>query len=223
MTSVALMLLTDSRFPAGGYAHSGGLEPAVTDGLTLAEAPAFLRGRLRGIAAPEAYLAVAAAHAARDHNLLELLLLDHEAAARCPSPILRRTATRLGSQLLRTANEVWPARKLIGDYRERSDTTPRPVVFGLVAALAGLDARETAHAYLYEDAASVTAAAVKLLPIDGASSARWLVETAPLIDSLAGEAAAASSDSKLLPGGFGPALELNSLRHAAQEGRLFAS
>ena len=32
MSAVA-MLLADSRFPAGGYAHSLGLEQAVSDGL----------------------------------------------------------------------------------------------------------------------------------------------------------------------------------------------
>ena len=30
--SVAALLLGDSRFPAGGHAHSGGVEPAVTAG-----------------------------------------------------------------------------------------------------------------------------------------------------------------------------------------------
>ena len=28
--NVATLLLSDSRFPAGGHAHSGGVEPAVT-------------------------------------------------------------------------------------------------------------------------------------------------------------------------------------------------
>ena len=30
--SVAALLLSDARFPAGGHAHSGGLEPAATAG-----------------------------------------------------------------------------------------------------------------------------------------------------------------------------------------------
>jgi urease accessory protein len=92
------------------------------------------------------------------------------------------------------------------------------VAYGAVAAAAGLDDRETAYAYLYDDAATVTTAAVRLLPVDGATAARWLVEAAPGLDRLAAEAVDAR-----LPGGFAPALELGSLAHAAREGRLFAS
>ena len=65
----------------------------------------------------------------------------------------------------------------------------------------------------------MTTAAVRLLPVDGATAARWLVEAAPELDRLALEAAA----SPRLPGGFAPALELGSLAHAAREGRLFAT
>ena len=64
----------------------------------------------------------------------------------------------------------------------------------------------------------MTTAAVRLLPVDGATAARWLVEAAPELDRLALEAV----DSGL-PGGFAPALELGSLAHAAREGRLFAT
>ena len=39
MDAVAL-LLADSRFPSGAYAHSLGLEQAVSDGLT--DVPAFI-------------------------------------------------------------------------------------------------------------------------------------------------------------------------------------
>jgi urease accessory protein len=92
------------------------------------------------------------------------------------------------------------------------------VAFGAVAAAAGLDDRETAYAYLYEDAATVTTAAVRLLPVDGATAAGWLVDRAPELDRLAVEAIDAG-----LPGGFAPVLELGSLAHAAREGRLFAS
>ena len=216
MASLPFLLLTDSRFPAGGYAHSGGLEAAVEDGLSVDGVAAFLSGRLYGVAGPEAHLVAAAARA---ETLDELLALDLEAAARCPSPPLRTAATRLGAQLLRTAVTVWPDTALIERYRAASSTTPRPVAFGLVAGAAGLDAHEAAFAYLYEDASSITTAAVRLLPIDGAAAARMLVEAAPEIERLAAEAATAQR----LPGGFAPALELGSLAHAGREGRLFAS
>ena len=60
--SVAALLLSDSRFPAGGHAHSGGVEPAVTAGTVsdLASLEAFLRGRLRTAGMVAAGLAAAA-------------------------------------------------------------------------------------------------------------------------------------------------------------------
>jgi urease accessory protein len=59
--SVPALLLSDSRFPAGGHAHSGGVEPAVTAGTVtdLASLEAFLRGRLRTAGLVAAGLAAA--------------------------------------------------------------------------------------------------------------------------------------------------------------------
>jgi urease accessory protein len=179
--------------------------------------PTYLAGRLRGVAAAESALAVSASRAA---DVDELLRLDAEAHARCPSPPLRAASSRLGAQLLRSAAVVWDD-ELLRRYREVSTATPRPVAFGVVARAAGLGREAVAQAYLYEDATTVTAAAVKLLPVDAAVAARWLVEAGPLIAELAGRPV--PDDPRRLPAGFAPALELRSLAHAAREGRLFAT
>jgi len=68
---VSALLLSDSRFPAGGHAHSGGVEPAVTAGTVrdLASLEAFLRGRLRTAGLVAAGLAGAAcAHSAGERG-----------------------------------------------------------------------------------------------------------------------------------------------------------
>jgi urease accessory protein len=218
-----LLLLSDSRFPSGGYAHSGGLEAAVENGLAAADVPAYLGARLRAVAAPECALVLAAARATRAGDLGELLLLDDEAEARAPSAPLRTASRRLGSQLLRTAAVVWPGRELLDGYRAASDATPRAVAFGIVAAEAGLADEAAAQAYLYEDAASLATAAVRLLPVDAADALRWVVEAAGSIESLAREAVAVTWPRRRLPASFAPALELRSLAHERRQGRLFAS
>jgi urease accessory protein len=214
MARLAQLLLADGRFPAGAYAHSGGLEAA---GIGPGEVPAFMAARLEAVAAPECTLALAAARA---DGLAELLVLDAEADARTPSPPLRAASRRLGSQLLRTAAVVWPGEPLVEAYREQSRSTPRVVAFGLVASLAGLDDTAIAQTFLYDDAAMVAAAAVRLLPVDAATTTRWLAELEPLIDRLAAEAVIAEAP---LPAPFAPRLDLLSLDHAAREGKLFAS
>ncbi len=221
MSAVAL-LLADSRFPAGGYAHSLGLEQAVADGLGVGGVAPFMRARLRLVARADAGLAVAARRAAAAGDERALAGLDDEHAARCPSPVLREVARRLGAQLLRSAATAWPASAIDG-YRARSSSTPRPVALGVVAAAAGMGDREVATVALYDDAATVSSAALKLLGLDPADAARWVAELAPEIDGAALQAAADERPVAEQPPPAAVAIELAAAVHAARTERLFAS
>ncbi len=209
------MLLADSRFPAGSYAHSLGLEQAVADGLGPAEVEAFIAARMALVARPDAALSVAALRAARDPAALAQL--DDEHAARCPSPVLRDVARRLGSQLLRSAATAWPD-PAIDAYRGASRTTPRPVALGVVGAAAGLDEVQLATVALYDDAATVASAALKLLGLDPAQTARWLARLAPGIELTAREIAADERPVAAQPPPAAPGLELAAARHARPHG-----
>jgi urease accessory protein len=63
---VSLLALADSRLPAGGHAHSGGVEAAIATGLIrdLDDLAVFLRSRLRTAGLVAAGLAAAACHRA---------------------------------------------------------------------------------------------------------------------------------------------------------------
>jgi urease accessory protein len=208
------LLLADSRFPSGSYAHSLGLEQAVSDGLQ--DVPAFMRARLRLIAEADARFAVEARRAVGGAALARL---DAEWAARCPSPALREAARRLGAQLLRSAATVWPA-GAIAAYRADSRLTPRPIALGVVAAAAELGDEDVALLALYDDVATVASAALKLLPLDPAVTARWLAELAP---ALALAARAVVADRGPLPSSAAVAIELSAPVHLTQRERLFAS
>jgi urease accessory protein len=118
--SVSALLLSDSRFPAGGHAHSGGVEPAVTAGTVsdLASLETFLLGRLRTAGLVAAGLAAAACACAGRVGGAERSggaggaelwdLLDAEADARTPSPAQRAASRRQGRALLRAARVAWP-------------------------------------------------------------------------------------------------------------------
>ena len=222
-STVVSMLLADQRFPAGTYAHSLGLEQAVAEGLALDGVDAFIAARLELIARPEAGLTVAARRAARAASgPARLAELDLEHAARCPSPVLRESTRRLGAQLLRSAAAAWQAGPIAG-YRSASRATPRPVALGVVAAAAGLGDAEVAAVALYDDAATVASAALKLLGLDPAQTSRWLVELAPAIAAAAEEVAADRRPLARQPAPAAVGLELAATRHHARGERLFVT
>src|SRR5436305_8743412 len=154
-----------------------------------ARAPGTARaGGDAGAAVAGARADTAAAAADRGAASAALADLDAEHAARCPSPVLRDIARRLGSQLLRSAATAWPS-PAIDRYRADSQTTPRPVALGVVGAVAGLSDLDVATVALYDDAATVSSAALKLLGLDPAQTARWLADLAPEIAAMASEVA----------------------------------
>jgi len=223
--SVVTMLLADGRFPAGGYAHSLGLEQAVADGLQAPAARDFVAARLALVAEPEARIAVAARRGARSDGVGGALAVDEEFAARCPSPLLRESARRLGSALLRSAAAVWPAAddSLIERYRTASPTTPRPVALGVVAAATGLGDEQLAALALYDDAATVASAALKLLPLDPPQASRWVAVHDGWIEAAARTVAADGRPLAEQPAPAAIALELAAAIHHDRAERLFVS
>jgi urease accessory protein len=215
MAAVLELLLSDARTPSGSFAVSGGLEAAIGEGLQSGEVPAFVRARLRTIGRCDAALAAAATAASTPEALLAL---DLEAAARTPAEPLRRSARQLGRALLRTARTWWPEHELLDEYAGLSELTPRPVVLGAVAAAAGLTPLAAARASLYDDAATVAAAAVKLLPLDAAVATGWIVANAPELERLARTAVA-----QALPSTSTPLLDTRALDHATNARRMFAT
>jgi urease accessory protein len=211
-----LLLFTDGRFPAGGHAHSGGIEAAVmagrvTDLDTLAT---FLAGRLA--TAGRVATAFAAAAAAGVHDLT---CLDSEAAARIPSPALRAASRVQGRQLLRAARAV------LADMPEGVEQLHHFVAMGLVcAATPGLGPADAARWAAYDAISGPASAAVRLLGLDPFRAWGVVAALLPESDEIAQEAAAGATQSlDQLPSCSAPLLDIGAEHHAASEVRLFAS
>ncbi|HEY0534315.1 MAG TPA: urease accessory UreF family protein [Actinoplanes sp.] len=218
MSLATLLVLADGRLPAGGHAHSGGLEAAVearrvTD---LASLEGFLRGRLAtsGVVAA-AFAAAACAGAVDGPQRVEAL--DEGLDARTPSPAVRRASRAQGRALMRAARAMWPVPDIGREPHH-------PVALGVVAEAAGLTPRDAATAAAYGSLTGPATAAVRLLGLDPYGTHALLAALAPDCDRIAGEAAAhAHDDVDDLPAASAPLLDLGAEHHATWEVRLFAS
>ncbi|CTQ31428.1 urease accessory protein UreF [Jannaschia rubra] len=220
--SAALLLLADGRLPAGGYAHSGGLEPAVTAGriTDMAGVERFLIGRAEtaGLTAA-AFAAAACSRAARD-DLSDLSGLEAELDARIPSPELRTVSRNLGRQLRRAMAGIHPH----PHYATLGAAPHQPIVMGVAAAVLGLGPRDAALAILHETNSGAAAAAAKVLRVDPFEVHAILARMADRLDRLAGEAAAAAAGPACdLPAPASPLADIAAEHHRRTHVRLFAS
>ncbi len=227
MTAAAALLLADGRFPAGGHAHSGGVEVAVQRRRVhdLDSLVAFLHGRLATSGLVDAALAAATCvRARRGGSSAPWLELVAEADARQPSPALRVAGRSQGRALLRVARRAWPVPLLDGLAGAVHDGAPHAVVLGACAAAAGLDPRDGATLAASAAVAGPASSAVRLLGLDPLEVAGVLAGLAGEVDAAASEASAiAGRPLAQLPCWSAPLLELGAEDHAAWEVRLFAS
>jgi urease accessory protein len=248
-----LLLLADSRLPAGGHAHSGGLEAAATagrvDGMSGLEG--FLRGRLATAGLASAGLAAAAcqhAAAVAGGAVPRWADLDAEAAARTPSPAQRRAARAQGRALLRAARAAWPhpvldalaadrshdpAGPLTADpgaaspgaASRRADGPFHPIILGACVWVAGGTPADAAVIAATAAISGPAAAAIRLLGLDPLAVTGLLARLAGDVAGLAEVAcrAARAGDWAALPAPASPGLDLLAQRHALQEVALFES
>ncbi|WP_435745420.1 urease accessory protein UreF [Nocardioides sp. SYSU DS0663] len=216
---VALML-ADARLPTGGHTQSAGLEPAVRAGLgaegrALGEVAAYARDRLRTVVRVEAGAGVVARHLALAGG--DPLTVVPHWAARTPSRALRVASARMGRGYLRLAERIWPA---VLDHLPRDAEVARPVVLGVVGAVTGLGPEQVARLTAYDDAQTVVAASLKLLPVDPADAAAWLVGLHPDIEDVVA-AVAGLTDPTKIPACGAPLVDQHAEQHATEKMRLF--
>jgi len=214
--SAALLTLADSRLPAGGHAHSGGIEQAISAGLVADPAglAAFLLRRLAASGAVAAGLAAAACRLVAAGDLAGLADLDAEADARTPSPALRAASRQQGRGLVRIGRRAWPS----PGWDALPALPHHAVALGTAAGAAGLGPRDAASAAAYLSISGPATAAQRLLAMDPLTVAAVTARLAPDVDRVAAEAVAAG-----LPATADPLLDLLAEIHTARKDRYFAS
>ena len=225
-----LLLLLDSRAPAGAHHHSGAMEAAVMAGLVtdLAGTEDFCQTRLRTSARVTATFAAASCRlfpAERADVPARLAVLDIEYEARIPSEATRSASRQLGRGLWRLLRSVVPQADLLAAFSRCAGPAPHhPLVLGAGVALAGGEPELAARAAALGACAGPASAAVRLLGLDPFAVHAMLARLAPGVDACAAAAArAAELPPASLPAHGAPALDLLADYHLTAEVRLFAS
>jgi urease accessory protein len=221
-----LLQFSDGLFPAGGYAHSFGLETCVQSGQikSVEDVASFLRAYLEASAAPtDAVAALRARKAARANDLPFCLRLDEMLDALKPAAELREASRQMGRQTLRVLKEL-SADAFVASFAAKveSEATPchHPVVFGIVAAVSGWPPHETASAFLYSTSAMIVGASLRLLPLGQLAGQRILWGAGALTASLS-ESVQSKTEEDVWS--FTPELEIAAMRHESLDARLFRS
>jgi urease accessory protein len=224
---LSLLQFSDGLFPAGGYAHSFGLETYVQKGIVRdAEGvEAFLASYLEGSVGPcDAVAAVRAAAMARKGDLAGCLNLDETLDAMKTVSEFREASRQMGRQSLRIAAAL-SDHALLSDFAERVESLRapghHPVIFGIIGGAFDWEPIEVATAYLYATSALVVGASLRLLPLGQMAGQRMLHALWPVIERLALEATQGRGSEDLWS--FAPGIEIAGMQHAALDGRLFRS
>jgi urease accessory protein len=239
-----LLLLIDSRAPAGAHHHSGGMEAAVGTGLVTGPASLedFCRARLRTSARVAAAFAAAACllqsdnperspvsppaiPPARSRDPREWAVLDAEFEARMASEAMRTASRQLGGGLARLLRSLLPEADLVTPWARCGRPAPHhPLVLGAGIALAGGSAELAARAAALAACTGPASAAVRLLGLDPFAVQAMLARLAADVDACAASAVrAARQPPSSLPSDSGPAYDLLADFHLTAEVRLFAS
>jgi urease accessory protein len=225
-TLSSLLQFSDGLFPAGGFAHSFGLESFVQSGSVrdAAGLRAFIETYLEGSAGPcDAVAVIAAMKFARGEKIDACFELDRTLDAMKPVAEFRAASRQMGRQSLRIAVNLFSC-PLLGALFERAEAERTPahhaLVFGLVGNRLGWPAEAAATAYLYATTSMLVGAALRLLPLGQVEGQKVIWQTAPTIKKLACEAIDKNAGDLW---SFIPAIEIAGMKHATLAARLFRS
>ncbi|MCQ0988265.1 urease accessory protein UreF [Jiella marina] len=214
-----LMTLFSPAFPTGGFAYSHGVEAAVRGGrVTNGNAVFDWIGVVlsRGSGWNDLVLLAEAHRLTRAADGDGLLDLAELAFALSGSAERRMETLKLGTAFREAASSWTKGRSLLPTDAEIA----MPVAAGEVTALAGLPLRDALTAHAQNFAASLTSAAVRLVPLGQGEWVAVLHALAPLIAEAAERAAGSTLDDL---GSAALMSDIAAMQHETLETRLFRS
>ena len=214
---ISLLQLSDPALPIGSYAHSGGLETYVQEGVVhdAVSARHFVQEMLRANLYYTDAALVALAHEAagnREMGVEPTALEELDAlceAVKLPKE-MREASRKLGGRLL----------KIFGPITGTPAITHYPVVFGYCAASLNIPRRETLTGFYYNAAAGMVTNCVKLIPLGQQDGQTLLLSLHPLIGELTEKGL---QPDRTLIGRSCVALDIRCMQHEQLYSRLYMS
>ena len=214
---ISLLQLSDPALPIGSYAHSGGLETYVQEGVVhdAVSASHFVQEMLRAnLYYTDAALVALAHEAAGNREMGAEPTALEELDALCEAVKLpkemREASRKLGGRLL----------KIFGPITGTPAITHYPVVFGYCAASLNIPRRETLTGFYYNAAAGMVTNCVKLIPLGQQEGQTLLLSLHPLIDELTEKGL---QPDRTLIGRSCVALDIRCMQHEQLYSRLYMS
>jgi len=223
---LALMQLADSFFPSGSYTLSHGLESLVQAGkITSAEdIETFIRlllcnkvGSTDLVALAHAYRASAAS------NLEDICEIDALLFAQTPIEKTRSAQRQSGRALLMVASKTWPHPQLETLSQQTASgqlNCLHPVVFAVVAQIAGLDEQTALVAFVHSFVTGVLGAAIRLGAIGHLQAQQIRLSLSADMMKVCQEASRLPMDEMW---SCTPLIDLAQMRQSKLSRRLFAS
>ena len=214
---ISLLQLSDPALPIGSYAHSGGLETYVQEGVVhdAVSARHFVQEMLRAnLFYTDAALVALAHEAAENREMAVEPTALEELDALCEAVKLpkemREASRKLGGRLL----------KIFGPITGTPAITHYPVVFGYCAASLNIPRRETLTGFYYNAAAGMVTNCVKLIPLGQQEGQTLLLSLHPLIGELTEKGL---QPDRTLIGRSCVALDIRCMQHEQLYSRLYMS
>ncbi len=214
---ISLLQLSDPALPIGSYAHSGGLETYVQEGVVhdAVSARHFVQEMLRANLYYTDAALVSLAHEAAGNREMEVeptALEELDAlceAVKLPRE-MREASRKLGGRLL----------KIFGPITGTPAIAHYPVVFGYCAASLNIPRRETLTGFYYNAAAGMVTNCVKLIPLGQQEGQTLLLSLHPLIGELTEKGL---QPDRTLIGRSCVALDIRCMQHEQLYSRLYMS
>jgi len=223
---VQLLHLVDPTLPIGGFSHSAGLETYVQLGKVkdAESAKIFVYEMLtKNIHYTDAAFVSLAFNAANEKDIQALLQLDIACSAVKLPEEMRLASYKMGRRLLKIFQPL-EKNELIESFQNLVKSEEASghycVVFGLVAAVSGIEKLSTLTGFYYNAAVGFVTNCVKLIPLSQQSGQEILHGLSPTLSRLA--------EKNLIPdenriGLCCPGFDIKSMQHEALYSRLYMS